>query len=54
MEEQDCEGGCQRECRGGEYSWRQVEFCCLLEAANLFMYFFLHLIPKRFKSKNVQ
>lgn len=54
MEERDCEGGSQRECKGGEYSLGHVEFCCLLEVANLFVSFFLHLIPKRLKSKNVR
>lgn len=50
MEGQNCGERSQRECRGGEYSLGQVELCCVLEIANLFVYLFLHLIPKIFKS----
>ena len=43
--EKELEEGLQ----GGENSLGQVEFCGQLERAHLFVYLFLHLIPKRFK-----
>lgn len=41
------------EMQGQKVRLGQVEFCCRLEIANMFVCLFLHLIPKRFKSLKV-